>query len=90
MTREEKLQQLENLCQQKYDLIAQCQQSIAHAQWELEKLEVQYLKAKAKLVGVKIPKTSVRRASKVSKVRKTLLDLGLTSEDIETLINKVK
>lgn len=89
MTRKEKFNILEELCQQKYQIIDQCYQTIAHAQWELAKLETQYLKAKANLEGKKQPKETIRRTNKISRLRRTMLELGLDSSDIDNLITIV-
>lgn len=80
MTREQKFKRLEELCQQRYSIIDHCYQTIRNAQRDLEVLEVKYLQAQAKLSGV----TLTRRASKIEKLRKTLISLGVT--DIESII----
>jgi hypothetical protein len=77
MTRQQKLAELEQLCQQRYDIIDNCYQTICYAQKELEALEVKYLKAKAKVSEV----TLTKRTSKIEKLRKTLISLGVTDVD---------
>lgn len=86
MNVKQKFQELEALCQQRYDVIDHCYQTIQNAQTELQVLEIKYLKLQAKLHGV----TLTKRTTKIEKIRNTLLALGIAESDVISIMKRSK
>lgn len=85
MTRRQRLEQLEEQCQRCYTIIDTCHLTIANAQKELESLELKYLKAKAAVD--KLSPIKQTRMSKLERLRKSLIELGI--DDVDSFFRKL-